>query len=166
MTITRPRPAGFTSPRVRRPDIVDVPIVNDADHENDEKFMMALSAPSDRHDTEPHPEADATIRDDDPAPVLVSISGSPTEEEGDNLTFSVTLDMVPTTAVSVSFRVDDPYYYGHPLYLYEGRIADSSRRRTMLEPSSTTLTWAAGDTRSQTVSIRTATTASTSRTRR
>ena len=134
---------------------VDVAIVNDADHENEETFMMALSAPSTGTTLSPTPEADATIRDDDPAPLLVSISGSPTEEEGDSLAFSVGLDMVPTSAVSVSFRVDDPYYQGHPLYLEDGPYCGWQPTTDYEEPSNTTLTWAAGETRFQTVSIRT-----------
>ena len=134
---------------------VDVPIINDANHENEEKFMVALSAPSTGTTLSPTPEADATIRDDDPAPVLVSISGSPTEEEGDTLTFTVSLDMTPTAALAARWRIDAPHYQGHPLYLEEGPYCGFSPTVDYVEPSNTTLTWSPGASRSQTVSIRT-----------
>ena len=93
----------------------------------------------------PVDSAEATISDDDPAPVLVSISGSPNEEEGDSLSFEVSLDMTPTRPVSVSFRVADVYYQGHPLYLWDGPYCGWQPTTDYEEPSSTTLTWAPGD---------------------
>ena len=143
----------ITFPAGQTARFVDVPIVNDATHETEEEFMMALSDPSTGTTLSPTPEADATIRDDDPSPVLVSISGNPTEEEGDTLAFTVSLDATPTTAVSVSFRVADAHYQGHPLYLEEGLYCGFSPTVDYAEPSSTTLTWTAGNAAAQTVRI-------------
>ena len=133
---------------------VTVPIVDDSAYEPEETFAMRLTAAS-GGDVAPVDSADATIRDDDPSPVLVSISGNPTEEEGDSLAFTVSLDVTPTAAVSVSFRVDDPYSQGHPLYLDGGPYCGIRPTTDYVEPSDTTLTWSAGAYRSQTVRIRT-----------
>ena len=143
-----------TFPANQTVQYVTVPIVDDSVHEPEEAFTMRLTAAS-GGDVAPIDSADATIRDDDPSPVLVSISGSPTEEEGDSLDFTVSLDTTPTSAVSVSFRVDDPYSQGHPLYLEAGPFCWSSPTVDYTEPSSTTLTWAAGAYRFKTVRIRT-----------
>ena len=143
-----------TMPPNRTVQFVDVPIIDDAAYEPEEAFTMRLTAASGGV-VAPIDSAEATIRDDDPAPILVSISGSPTGEEGDSLAFSVSLDMTPTTAVSVSFRVDDPYYQGHPLYLYEGWYCGFQPTTDYVQPTTTTLTWAAGDATSRRVSIRT-----------
>ena len=144
-----------TIPASRTTAIVSVTVTDDSYDESDETFTLRLSNPSNA-DLSPIPAATATIRDDDdPAPVLVSISGSPTEEEGDSLVFSVSLDAAPTASVSVSLRVDDPHYQGHPLYLEEGPYCGFAPTTDYVEPSNTTLTWSAGDTTSRRVSIRT-----------
>ena len=135
--------------------MVSVTVLDDTRSEPDETLTLRLSNPSNA-DLSTTPAATATIRDDDMlSPLLVSISGSPTEEEGDSLTFSVSLDATPTAAVSVSFRVADSYYEGHPLYLEAGLYCGSSPTVDYVEPSSTTLTWAAGAYRFQTVRVRT-----------
>ena len=143
-----------TIPANQTVQYVTVPIVDDSAHEPEEAFAMRLTSAS-GGDVAPVDSADATIRDDDPSPVLVSISGNPTEEEGDTLSFTVSLDTTPTTAVSVSFRVADAHYQGHPLYLEEGPYCGFSPTVDYAEPSSTTLTWTAGNAAAQTVRIRT-----------
>ena len=141
-----------TIPANQTVQYVTVPIVDDSAHEPEEAFAMRLTSAS-GGDVAPVDSADATIRDDDPSPVLVSISGNPTEEEGDSLSFAVSLDTTPTTAVSVSFRVADAHYQGHPLYLEEGPYCGFSPTVDYAEPSSTTLTWTAGNAAAQTVRI-------------
>ena len=133
---------------------VTVPIVDDSAYEPEEAFAMRLTAASGGN-VAPVDSADATIRDDDPVPLLVSISGNPTVEEGDSLAFSVSLDTAPTAAVSVSFRVADSYYQGHPLYLDGGPYCGIRPTTDYVDPSNTTLTWSPGDTTSRRVSIRT-----------
>ena len=133
---------------------VAVPIVDDSAYEPEETFAMRLTAAS-GGDVAPVDSADATIRDDDPSPVLVSISGNPTEEEGDSLAFTVSLDVTPTSAVSVSFRVAAAHYQGHPLYLDGGPYCGIRPTTDYVEPSDTTLTWSAGAYRFRTVRIRT-----------
>ena len=150
--ITKTQTLTFNPGEVSKPFVVTFCL--DAVHEPDETFDVTISGPSNAG-LGAATTATATIRDNDAPPVLVSISDSPTEEEGDSLAFRVTLDITPTAAVSVSFRVADAYYRGHPLYLDEGTFCGSSPTTDYAAPSSTTLTWAAGAYRFQTVRIRT-----------
>ena len=142
-------PAGFTVYHI------SVPIINDNSYEGDETFSLAISDPTPNAQLSPNAEAEATIQDDDPVPVLVSISGNPTVTEGGRLRFRVAASVAPATGVSVQFRVDDPYYSGHPLYLEEGWYCGQQPTTDYVEPSATTLSWAAGDIGFRTISIST-----------
>ena len=95
---------------------ISVPVLNDSVYDPNETFMVQLSNPS-RAALSTNPEADVTIRDEDPIPVLVSISDSTTVEEGGQLRFQVAPDVAPATGMSVQVRVADTYYRDHPLYL-------------------------------------------------
>ena len=135
---------------------VSVTVLDDATDEPNETFALVLSNPTGSATLSDNPQAEATITDNDPPPpVSVSISGTPTVTEGGQLRFRVAPNVTPATGVSVQFRVDDPYYQGHPLYLEEGRYCGQSPTTDYAEPTSTTLSWAAGDMYSQTISIRT-----------
>ena len=146
-----------TVPRGRTSLSVMVGIIDDTAYEPTESFMMQLSSPSNGN-LNTDPQTQATIQDDDIPPVVVSISGSPTTEEGGYLDFTVSLDTTPTTDVSVSFRGSSPYYENHPQWVHEGLAcggvtdyiaADSLYQTQGYE----VLEWAAGDSSSKTASI-------------
>ena len=116
--------------------------------------MLQLSNPS-RADLSSNPQAESTISDDDTPPVLVSISGGDTVEEGGSLDFTVSLNATPTTDVSVRFRVDSPYYSHHPLWVQSGLFCGHFPNTDYVDPSSNLLEWAAGNNSLKTVSIQT-----------
>ena len=143
-----------TIPANRATSTVIVPVLDDSTYEPDEDFMLQLSTPS-NGDLSSTPQADATIQDDDPVPVLVSITGNPSVEEGGRLSFRVTPNQAPPTAMSVRFRAESPYYSGHPLYVEDGWYCGQSPTTDYIEPDNTLLEWDAGDSNAKTVSITT-----------
>ena len=148
-----------TIPAGQRYATVPVAVLDDTSDEPNEMFTLSLSNPTGSATLSDNPQAEATIIDDDPPPpVSVSISGTPTTVEGGYLDFTVSLDMTPTTGVSVSFRGKSPYYDGHPLWVSETNACDNTSDYIATDglyqtPGYETLTWAAGDGRSKQASI-------------
>ena len=71
------------------------------------------------------------------------------------MTFDVTPDVAPAAEATVQFRVKPQYYDGHPLYVKEGYYCGTPPDADYEEIANDTLTFAAGQTWSEAIRIRT-----------
>lgn len=121
-------PAGTTS------QTINVPITNDTVSEFSETFTVALSAPSGGAvlaDT----AGTVTINDDDGLPPQLNVADAGTVSEGSTATFAISLDSAPADPVAVTLSLSP---------------SNLARYGPM---SSTTLTFTAGGTLTQTVTV-------------
>ena len=121
-----------------RSQTISVPVVNDTDDEEDETFMVTLSAP--QNATILRSTATGTITDDDgvgpPSLPTLSIGDASADEDAGSAVFTVTLSAVSEDAVTVAYETS-------------GGTATAGDDYTT---TSGTLTFAA-QTRSQTISV-------------
>ena len=123
-------PSGTTS------QTISVSIVNDAIDEEDETFRVRLSNASNA--TIADPEAIGTIEDDDPEPVLTLTPASQSvSESAGSMAFTVSLGAASAKTVTVNYQTADG-------------TAESGKDYTA---RSRTLTFAAGTTGPQTISV-------------